>query len=193
MRHLDSDTLNRLAAGEPAADEARAHLERCAACRDEAAALAAVWTRLGDADPAARLQDAPLWPAVLAAAERADARAAEPPALVPSWRFVLADAGRSPLAYAALAAVVLGIGGGHVAGRALLGSPETLSAAAVFGEATEVSSVSGLREGSLAWSYLEDDLQAIDAGWESETALPAGGAAEGSASPADSGANGGRR
>jgi hypothetical protein len=186
MRHPDRTILTRLAAGDPVAAEARAHADSCETCRRAVESLKAVWTSLQAADPAARLSDAPIWPGVLAAVESPAASGAGRPTLVPAWRFALADLGRSPLAYAAAAALVLGIGGGHAAGRALLGAPAAAEAAPAWADAVETSNVSGLSEGSLAWSYLEEDLSAIEA--ELESAPPSGAAASSTDSTDDGGA-----
>lgn len=162
MRHLNDTRILRLAAGggspEATASE-REHLAGCAACRERVEAETRIWALLGTADPAARLDDRPLWPRVAAALDAGRAPAGAP-VLRPRWRVGLAEAAHRPLAYAVLLLALAGLVGGNVAGRAVW-SGAGASAAADTGAGTELvdyTALAGLPEGSLTAQYLGGDL-----------------------------------
>ena len=170
MRHLDDKTVLKLAMNEATEEEhgfARLHLEACGPCRARLEDTRRAWSRL-DADPAAALPDTPLWPAVARALEAGDRSRGVAPALRPAWKLALAEARHAPLAYAALVVLALGIGGGHLTGRALLGD-DAVAVTAADEELLDYTALAGLPDGSLAAGYLGEDLYVSEAGSGEET------------------------
>ena len=176
MRHLDDKTVLKLATNEATEEErgrARLHVEACGSCRARLEDTRRAWSRL-DADPAAALPDTPLWPAVVRALEEGDRDRGAAPALRPAWKLALAEARHTPLAYAALVVLALGIGGGHLTGRALLGDDAVAVTTATVTTGDEdlldYTALAGLPDGSLAAGYLGEDLYAGENGTGEEAA-----------------------
>lgn len=173
MRHLDEKTVLALATEEASLEEStRSHLETCEACRIRLEETRRTWSALAE-DPAAALPDTPLWPRVARALDENGRARESAPVLRPVWKLSLSEAGRSPLAYAALLVLAVGIGGGHVAGRALLGSDAgaLLTETVVEEQLIDYTALTGLPDGSLAANYLTEDLYFAE-GDQGEEAQP---------------------
>lgn len=161
MKHFNDTLAARLALGEASPEEARqaeAHVTECARCRDLLSATRAMWAVL-ETDPASTQPDTPLWPRVAEALdrERGDATV---PVLRPRWRIAIGEALHTPVAYAGLGLVAVALVGGHVAGRALLGTTANavVTDAGSGAEALDLSALLDLPSGSLAAVYLDQDL-----------------------------------
>jgi anti-sigma factor RsiW len=138
MRHVSPEDRVRLASGELSDERRReieAHLDGCAECRRSQAELAAVRDLLGEWKVDAGPRD--MWPAI---ERRLEDRARV--TLRPHWRaagWLLRIA----------AAIVLGVGLGHLAGRATLpgGAPRQLASA----EEAERQASEGLGLHAIEW------------------------------------------
>lgn len=173
MKHIDDRLAARMSFGEASPEETREaedHASRCARCRESLSAARATWAVLAT-DPASTLPDTPLWPRVAEALDGARG-SASPPAIRARWRIAIGEATHTAAGYAALALIMLGLVGGNVAGRALLGS-DAGAAGNTTGTATladadqsataqvlDFSALVDLPEGSLAAAYLGADESA---------------------------------
>jgi anti-sigma factor RsiW len=163
MKHFNDTLAARLALGEASPEEARqaeAHVTECTRCRELLAATRAMWAVL-ETDPASTQPDTPLWPRVAEALDRRPGGATMP-VLRPRWRIAMGEALHTPVAYAGLGLVAIALVGGHVAGRALLGSTAgtVVSDTGNGAEALDLSALLDVPSGSLAATYLDQDLTA---------------------------------
>lgn len=163
MKHFNDTQAARLALGEASPEEARqaeAHVTECARCRNLLSATRAMWAVL-ETDPASTLPDTPLWPRVAEALDRPRGGATMP-VLRPRWRIAMGEALHTPVAYVGLGLMAIALVGGHVAGRALLGtgSDTVVSDTGNGVEALDLSALLDIPSGSLAATYLDQDLGA---------------------------------
>ncbi len=179
MKHVNDTLAVRWALGETSPEEAREveiHIGACPRCRELLSATRDAWAVM-ETDPASTLPDTPLWPRVAEALDRPGA--ADPmPVLRPRWRIAAGEALHAPVAYAGMGLVVLGLAGGHVAGRALLGEQASTAeqGTAAVGEdmsegaeALDLSALLDLPSGSLAEAYLGEDMAATSDATAGET------------------------
>ena len=161
MKHINDTLAARMAFGEASPEEARqaeTHVTECTRCRDLLSATRAMWAVL-ETDPASTQPDTPLWPRVAEAMDR-ERGGATMPVLRPRWRIAMGEALHTPVAYAGLGLVAVALVGGHVAGRALLGTTtdSVVSETGNGAEALDLSALLGTPSGALSAAYLEQDL-----------------------------------